>query len=32
MKADTRELMKVKQVGPKTAARIREILETPYKG
>ena len=32
MKADAEELMKVKLIGPKTAARIREILESPYKG
>ncbi len=32
MKADVKELRTVKQIGPKTAARIREILETPYKG
>jgi len=32
MKADTEELKKVKLIGPKTAARIREVLESPYKG
>ncbi|MHC1756103.1 MAG: DEAD/DEAH box helicase [Methanosarcina sp.] len=32
MRADTEELRKVKQIGPKTAARIREVLESPYKG
>ncbi|MDR7666534.1 DEAD/DEAH box helicase [Methanosarcina sp. Z-7115] len=32
MKADLAELKKVKLIGPKTAARIREILESPYKG
>ena len=32
MQADMEELKKVKQIGPKTAARIREILESPYKG
>lgn len=32
MKADPAELRKVKLIGPKTAARIREILESPYKG
>lgn len=31
MKADLTELKKVKLIGPKTAARIREILESPYK-
>lgn len=32
MKANTEELKKVKLIGPKIAARIREILESPYKG
>ncbi len=32
MKADLAELKKVKLIGPKTAARIREVLESPYKG
>ncbi len=32
MKADPAELRKVKLIGPKTAARIREVLESPYKG
>lgn len=32
MRADTEELKKVKQIGPKAAARIREVLESPYKG
>jgi ERCC4-related helicase/ERCC4-type nuclease len=32
IKADAKELRKVKLIGPKRAARIREILETPYKG
>jgi Fanconi anemia group M protein len=32
MRADAEELRKVKLIGPKTAARIREILESPYKG
>jgi len=32
MRADVEELKKVKQIGPKTAARIREVLESPYKG
>ncbi|HWR24920.1 MAG TPA: DEAD/DEAH box helicase [Methanosarcina sp.] len=32
MRANTEELRKVKLIGPKTAARIREILESPYKG
>ncbi|MPM72512.1 hypothetical protein SDC9_119488 [bioreactor metagenome] len=32
MRADIEELKKVKQIGPKTAARIREVLESPYKG
>ncbi|MGA9188593.1 MAG: DEAD/DEAH box helicase [Methanosarcina sp.] len=32
MKADFAELKKVKLIGPKTAARIREVLESPYKG
>jgi Fanconi anemia group M protein len=32
MKADMEELKKVKQIGPKTAARIRELFESPYKG
>jgi len=32
MKADTEELRKVKLIGPKTAAMIREVLESPYKG
>jgi len=32
MRADIEELKKVKKIGPKTAARIREILESPYKG
>ncbi|MDQ1276073.1 MAG: hypothetical protein QG610_1648, partial [Euryarchaeota archaeon] len=32
MQADMEELKKVKQIGPKTAARIREVLESPYKG
>ncbi|MGB4664477.1 MAG: DEAD/DEAH box helicase [Methanosarcina flavescens] len=32
MKADAKELKKVKLIGPKRAAKIREILETPYNG
>ncbi|WP_229389279.1 DEAD/DEAH box helicase [Methanosarcina sp. DH2] len=32
MRADTEELKGVKLIGPKTAARIREVLESPYKG
>ncbi|HII81069.1 MAG TPA: DEAD/DEAH box helicase [Methanosarcina sp.] len=32
MQADMEELKKVKLIGPKTAARIREVLESPYKG
>jgi Fanconi anemia group M protein len=32
IKADVKELKKVKLIGPKRAARIREILEAPYKG
>ena len=32
MRADTEELKKVKLIGPKAAARIREVLESPYKG
>jgi Fanconi anemia group M protein len=32
MRANAEELRKVKLIGPKTAARIREILESPYKG
>jgi len=32
MKADAEELKKVKLIGPKRAAKIREILETPYSG
>ncbi len=32
MKANTEELRKVKLIGPKTAAKIREILESPYRG
>jgi Fanconi anemia group M protein len=32
MKADAKELKKVKLIGPKRAAKIRELLETPYKG
>ncbi|RXA21443.1 DEAD/DEAH box helicase [Methanosarcina sp. MSH10X1] len=32
MKADIKELKKVKLIGSKKAARIREILETPYRG
>ncbi len=32
MKANTEELRKVKLIGPKAAARIREVLESPYKG
>lgn len=32
MQADIEELKKVKLIGPKTAARIREVLESPYKG
>ena len=32
MKANTEELRKVKLIGPKTAAKIREVLESPYKG
>jgi len=32
MKADTEELRKVKSIGPKTAARIREVIQSPYKG
>lgn len=32
MRADIEELKKVKQIGPKTAARIREVIESPYKG
>jgi ERCC4-related helicase/ERCC4-type nuclease len=32
MKANTEELKKVKLIGSKTAARIREVLESPYKG
>jgi ERCC4-related helicase/ERCC4-type nuclease len=31
MKADTEELRKVKSIGPKTAARIREVIGSPYK-
>ena len=30
--ADIKELKKVKLIGPKRAARIREILEAPYEG
>lgn len=32
MKADIKELKKVKLIGPKRASKIREILEAPYKG
>ncbi|WP_052721750.1 DEAD/DEAH box helicase [Methanosarcina siciliae] len=32
MRADIEELKKVKLIGPKTANRIREILESSYKG
>jgi len=32
MKADAKELKKVKLIGPKRATKIRELLETPYKG
>lgn len=32
MKADAKELKKVKLIGPKRAAKIRELLEAPYKG
>ncbi|MCQ1536018.1 DEAD/DEAH box helicase [Methanosarcina sp. KYL-1] len=32
MKADIEELKKVKLIGPKTAAKIREIVASPYKG
>jgi Fanconi anemia group M protein len=32
MKADTKELKKVKLIGPKRANKIREIIEAPYKG
>ncbi|AAM03550.1 DEAD/DEAH box helicase [Methanosarcina acetivorans] len=32
LQADTEELKKVKLIGPKTAARIKEVLESPYKG
>jgi len=32
LQADTEELKQVKLIGPKTAARIREVLESPYKG
>ncbi len=32
MKANTEELRKVKLIGPKTAAKIREVLESPYRG
>lgn len=32
MRADVGELKKVKQIGPKTAARIKEVIESPYKG
>lgn len=32
MKSDAKELKKVKLIGPKRAAKIRELLETPYKG
>ncbi len=32
MKAETEELKKVKLIGPKTAARIREIVTSQYKG
>lgn len=32
MTADTEELQKVKLIGPKTAARIREIVTSQYKG
>src|ERR1035437_4383873 len=32
MKANTEELRKVRLIGPKTAAKIREVLESPYKG
>ncbi|AKB83981.1 ATP-dependent RNA helicase, EIF-4A family [Methanosarcina barkeri 3] len=31
MKADAKELKNVKLIGPKRAAKIRELLETPYK-
>jgi ERCC4-related helicase len=31
MKADIEELRKVKLIGPKTAARIREVIGSPYK-
>jgi len=31
MKADVKELKKVKLIGPKRATKIREILEAPYK-
>jgi len=32
MKSDAKELKEVKLIGPKRAAKIRELLETPYKG
>ena len=32
MKANIRELKKVKLVGPKRATKIRELIEAPYKG
>ncbi|HWQ48447.1 MAG TPA: DEAD/DEAH box helicase [Methanosarcina sp.] len=32
MKADAKELKKVKLIGPKRAAKIRELLEAPYNG
>ncbi|PAV10773.1 Hef nuclease [Methanosarcina spelaei] len=32
MKSNAKELKKVKLIGPKRAAKIRELLETPYKG
>ncbi|MDY9927352.1 DEAD/DEAH box helicase [Methanosarcina sp.] len=32
LRADIEELKGVKLIGPKTAARIREVLESPYKG
>ncbi len=32
MNADTEELQKIKLIGPKTAARIREIVTSQYKG
>jgi ERCC4-related helicase/ERCC4-type nuclease len=32
MQADIEELKKVKHIGPKTAAKIKEIVASPYKG